>query len=238
MITDSFEAGGFHSWARADGCNGIGAAILLCDGDLDRAEELLIAMADSVECRSEAERESRRRYIRWAVPKNNIDIHYERSELSQHRHLDGLVMDSETERAVQVVEELVRRRRESKLRRKVFDAKSLTTLRHIVELVQMEARKSEDGFLRVSARTLAAEIKARWPEDATDGKDVSRQMEWITEAAARKTRRITVSGAEKRVKTSQCLFSILEELPSSRQAFDARGYVLGNDLIALLPIED
>ena len=235
VLDEGFEPGGFFEWSHSSGRNGIGAAILFCDGDRDRAEELLIRMARQVDCRSEEERQKRIDWIGWAVPRNNINLHYERPELNQHRNLHGVVMDEETDLALRVVEELVRRRRESELPRKVFAVKSLTTLRHITELVQMEARSSADEFVRVSVRTLAAEIAARWPEDATDGKDVSRQMEWITRKLPRRIRRIAMvqtSASDK----NKCLFCVLEQLPTSRRAFDAKGYVLGNDFIAMLPV--
>ncbi len=98
------------------------------------------------------------------------------------------------------------------------------------------ARNSEDGFVRVSVRTLAAEIAARWPEDATDGKDVSRQMEWITRKLPGRARRVAVAQTAASDK-GKCLFCVLELLPTSRRAFDAKGYVLGSDFIAMLPVE-
>lgn len=236
VLDEGFEPGGFFDWSHASGRNGIGAAILYCDGDRDKAEELLIEKAEAVDCRSEEERQKRIDWIRWAVPRNNINLHYERPELSQHRNLQGFVLEAETELAHQFVEELIRKRRESELRRKVFDAKALTTLRHIAELVQMEARNSADEFVRVSARTLAAEIVARWPEDATDGKDISRQMEWIMRKLPRQMRRITVAQTATPDK-GKCLFCLLEQLPTSRRAFDAKGYVLGSDFLAMISME-
>lgn len=212
VIDEGFRPGQFYSWSRSDGKNGIGAAIILWGRE--QAAEKLIEYVQKVDANARHMRK-REDWIRWAVPRNNIREYNETSQPCPHRDLMGTVLEIEGQRGEKVVEALIQRRRVSAARRKTFDVKALVTIQHIIELIQVEARNTDDGLLRLSFRTFAAGIKARWPEHGTNQEDIKRQMKWIVEGPG-------------------CLFSVLEAVKMPRTPYQATAYALGADFLALL----
>ncbi len=209
MIEAGFRSGEFWDWAHASGKNAIGAAILYCDGDLERAERLLFEIADKVPGTGK-DKEDRRRWITWAVPRNNIEVRSMAPVRRNHLEVWGSVLPSETDYAQRVVDELVHRLRVSGRTRRVFSAGALVTLKHLIELIQLEARNCGFNVLRLSARTLDAAIRARWPGDASSHRDVSRQLKWI------------VAGPD-------CLFCVLERVDINRNAYESAEYTVANE---------
>jgi hypothetical protein len=217
VIETGFRPGEFWEWAHASGKNAIGAAILYCDGNLERAERLLLEITDKVPG-SGKDKEDRRRWIIWAVPRNNIEIRAVSPVRRDHLEVLGSVLPSETNCAQWVVDELVRRLRMSGRTRRVFSVGALVTLKHLVELIQLEARNCQPNVLRLSTRTLDAAIRERWPADATSHRDVSRQLKWV------------VAGTD-------CLFCVLERVDVCRNAYEASEYILAAEFVAFLTLE-
>lgn len=118
VIKGGFRPGEFWHWSHASGKNAIGAAIIYCDGDRECAERLLLEMAEAVEGGDD----DRRRWIQWAVPRNNIEVCQEAPVQRDHLDLRGCVLQHETERAEAVVAELVLRLRDSGRPRRVFSS--------------------------------------------------------------------------------------------------------------------
>lgn len=208
----------YHMIKTADGKrgkNGIGMALVLADGDVEQARRMLHQQAREMPVESEAAVNARISRVDYCL---NLDADGLPFNKTYHRlqallasrkckNLAGTVMAVETERAIAAAAHLAELRQFSSHRVKTFQPKALTTVQHLLELLQMETRCSEDGTARVSYRTLAAEISSRWPGDATHAMDVSRQMEWVTP-------------------TPKCLFHAVDiaEMPASR--FEAITYKL------------
>ena len=174
------------------GRNAIGMALIAFDGDVDGAKEWLHKQAREVGDPSEAVVNDRIGLIDRCLrldedgnPKNNTYTTLQRflkelQKTRKYRDMDGVVLPEEARLAEQVADLLVEKQRgQTDRRKKPFTAKSLMTIRHMVALMLMETRQSEDGVARASFRTLAARISEEWPEDATSAVDVSRQMQWI-----------------------------------------------------------
>lgn len=212
VISAGFQPGNFWNWSRSDGKNGIGAAIVVCDGNRATAEALLIKMAQSTACRSAADMQRRIDWIKWAVPRNNIDLHHGDKNLAKSRALPGTVTAEDTASAERFTQKLVQARKSSDMRRKVFAADSLTTIKHIVELMLMALRDSGNAPVRMSERTLADEISQRWPEHATCRNEIKRQLEWI------------------KAGSNKCLHEALVTVFENRGSYDANSYVMGVDL--------
>ncbi len=216
IIESGFQPGDFWNWAHASGQNAIGAAIVYCNGDREHAERLLLQMADS-EDGSHEDKADRRRWIEWAVVRNNIEVYQDSPVRRDHLDLRGSVLADETERAKKVVDELILRLQVSSRTRRVFSAGALVTLRHLVELIQLEARNCALGVMRLSSRTLDAAIRERWPADATSHRDVSRQLKWV------------VAGPD-------CLFCALERVDVYRNAYESSEYIIADEFVAFLAL--
>jgi len=210
VIDEGFLPGEFYSWSRADGKNGIGAAILLWGRD--QAVPKLIEYVQKVEA-SPTAMADRERWIEWAVPRNNIREDFQAPILRDHRDIIGDVTSEMTEMATKVVDELVKRRRESSLRRKVFDFKALITIQHILELILVAWKNSPDGWIHISQRTLEAGIKQRWEGHVTNQTDILRQLKWIT--------------------GENSLMPVIED-SEDRKAYTANSYRISSDFIAMI----
>ncbi len=208
----------YHMIKTADGKrgkNGIGMALILTDGDVEEARQMLHQQAQEMPAESESAVNARISRVNFYLNLDADGLPYNKTyhrlqallAAQKHKALDGFVMPEETERAVKATAHLAEVRRISRHRVKTFQPKALAIIQHLLELLQMETRCSGDGTARVSYRTLAAEISSRWPDDATNSTDVSRQMEWITP-------------------NSKCLFHAVDiaEVPASR--FEAIAYTL------------
>ncbi|WP_125206115.1 hypothetical protein [Capsulimonas corticalis] len=226
ILNAGFEPGESYAYytnqtfAGVRGKDAIGCAITAFGGNCDLAREWLEDQARSIPGSTERAISDRLGLIGRLIYKNNT---YERLQkqvvAKKSKDLAGEVLAEETLLANQIVAFLPGLRKASSCRTKTFQPQALVTIRHILELMQLACRITDDGLIDLSFRTLDAAIKDRWPEHATSAMDVSRQMEWIVEG-------------------ERCLFQALrvKEMPTSK--FDPIRYALGNDFIAILDVVD
>ena len=201
------------------GRNAIGWALVLHDGDLQKAEDDLIERAKKVGGLPGAV-EDRIGLIKRLIPLNDTYERFQkRAEMFKHRALDGDVLDSETLLAEAFIAALAEKRRNSSQRIKAFQPKALAAIGHIIELAQLAARSSQDGLVRISTGTLAAQITQRWPECEVSKSSVVKLMEWIT------------AGEE------NCLLKALEVFYKPMRVTEPTVYELGSGIWDLVPVE-
>ncbi len=207
VIEAGFKEGEFHQWSRSDGQNGVGAAIIVCDGDREAAKELLLSMSEAVPVDAE-NMKARARWIKWAVQRNNISLYGDAEELRQHKDIAGIIAPKETQIAIKLVGMLMERKGKRRI-----NNKGVQTLTHLIELAQVHMRHSPSNQISISARTFEAEIAARWPEDETTQMDVHRKLALITAG-------------------DECIVEALRPTTAARSAYDAQRFVWGADYLS------
>ena len=221
ILDEGFEPGNsFRYYMNINGGkNAIGWALVVHDGDLQKAEDDLIAQAKEVGGLHGAV-EDRIGLIKRLVPQNNTYERFEkRAKMFKHRALEGVVLESETRLAEAFTAALAEKRRSSSQHIKTFQPKSLAAIGHIVELVQLAARSSEDGLVRVSTGTLAAQITHRWPGCNVGKSAIVKLMEWITAGFG------------------NCMLTALVVVYKPKRATEPTVYELGHGVWNLVPVE-
>lgn len=219
ILDGEFEAGSsYHYYMNTNGGkNAIGWALVVHEGDQQAAEGELVDQAERVGGTVEAVND-RIGLIKRLIPKNDTYERFQqRAKMFKHRALDGDVLEAKTYLAKEFVTALVEKRRTSPQGIKAFQPKALIVIRHIIELVQLAVRISEDGLVRVSTGTLAAQITHRWPEAVVGKSGVVKLLRWIT------------AGDE------NCLVDALRVVYRPKRVTEPTVYELGPGITDLIP---
>jgi hypothetical protein len=175
ILAQGFSPGESHKYyrngKRSEGYrNAVGMALVVFDGDRDKAESWLIQQAESTSG-SDEDVLDRIRIIKWLIRRNNTVEDLARRRNCSTSDSEITITEDTAIRSERLCEALIEARRTSSHRVKLFPQKVLETLRSIIELLIATDNK-------ISQRMLAEKCKVQLIE-------VQRLLEWITEGKSK-----------------------------------------------------
>ena len=160
------------------GKNAVGWALVVNDGDKEKAKAFLDQQAEDVPGNPESIA-ARKALIAWCIEGNDTYERFaRRAAMRTHKSVDVIVDESHIAVAERIISALPELRRGSAgrtkvCRTKVFTAKSLDVIRQALAVIIAIGYQSPDGLIAVSERTLASRI-------GTTQANVKRGLRWVT----------------------------------------------------------